>query len=158
MYTIYAGLKNSSKHISWDEFTGSIGHEFAEKQGPHCGVGWWVLDGEIVRQPNAEELQAREDATQKSQEDQLRSRTLNWQKNEGRCDSNYSDLMSMGRMKSVMDQAPMTELLQSCFDWLDGLWAVYDSAKTSRDYDVDYDIEVGAIPVKYDDLRAEIEA
>jgi len=60
MITIYAGLKNNSKFISLTEFEGSVAHEFEEAQGPHCGAGWWVLDGDEVRQPNAEELQARD--------------------------------------------------------------------------------------------------
>jgi len=60
MITIYAGIKNGSKHINLNEFEGSVAHEFEEALGAHCGVSWWVPDGDEVRQPNAEELQERQ--------------------------------------------------------------------------------------------------
>jgi hypothetical protein len=60
MITIYAGLKNGSKHINLNEFEGSVAHEFEEALGAHCGVSWWVLDGDEVRQPNDTELADRQ--------------------------------------------------------------------------------------------------
>ena len=60
MITIYAGIKNGSKHINLNEFEGSVAHEFEEALGAHCGVSWWVLDGDEVRQPNATELAERQ--------------------------------------------------------------------------------------------------
>lgn len=158
MITIYAGLKNGRKFISYDEFENSIGHEFEDDHSNCKNLSWWVLDGDIVRQPNADELQAREDAETKSQENQLRVRTLQWQANQGKLDSNYSDLIAMGRIKALMEGVEMGEKLQACYDWLDSLWAVYDSAKTSQDWFVDYDVEVGPLSMKYDEVRAEIEA
>ena len=60
MITIYAGIKNGSKHINLNEFEGSVAHEFEEALGAHCGVSWWVLDGDEVRQPNDTELADRQ--------------------------------------------------------------------------------------------------
>ena len=154
MITIYAGLKNGSKHINLNEFEGSVAHEFEEAQGPHCGSDWWVLDGAEVRQPNAEELQAREDAANLVRIDALESQCYAYQVSRSgfKCPANFYGLLMAGKASGTAGVKTI-----ACLTALDMLWSLYELYKNDSDMDVEFEV-AGVIPYSFDEIRAEIEA
>lgn len=152
MITIYAGIKNGSKHINLNEFEGSVAHEFEEALGAHCGVSWWVLDGDEVRQPNADELQEREDAANLVRIEGLRSECLQYQSTVFRCDSNFYGLLMAGKASGTAGVKTV-----ACLTALDMLWSLYELYKNDSDMDVEFEV-AGVIPHSFDEIRAEINA
>ena len=150
MFTIYAGLKNGSKHINWNEFDGSVAHEFEEKNGPHCGVNWWVLDGDVVRQPNADELQAREDAANLIRIEGLRSQCMQYQQTTFRCDSNFYGLLMAIKATGIVGAKAA-----KCLTELDMLWSTYETFKADSTLIPEWS---GVMAYSFDQVRAEAEA
>lgn len=76
MFTIYSGLKNGNKFISLTEFNGSVAHEFEDDAEGVKSKSYWVLDGDEVRQPNQEELDARQEALSYQEREVLRDELI----------------------------------------------------------------------------------
>jgi len=154
MITIYAGLKNGSKFINLEEFDGAVAHEFEEKQGPHCGVSWWVLDGDEVRAPNEEELQAREDAADLIRVEGLEAQCYAYQISRTglKCPANFYALLIGAKAAGKLGLKVI-----ACFVSLDLLWKLYETYKKDSTLEVEYDV-AGTMPHSFDEIREEIEA
>jgi len=152
MITIYAGLKDGSKHINLKDFEGATAYEYEAEHGPHMSSSWWVLDGDEVRAPNEEELQVREDAADLITIDQLKHQCLQYQSHEMKIDSNFYGLLMAGKASGNAGEKTLKVLLA-----LDLLWSLYETYKKDPSIEVEYDV-AGVTPHSFDEIRAEIEA
>lgn len=154
MIKLYVGIKANKVHTNLNDFEGSTTYEYEAEHGPHMSSSWWVLDGDEVRAPNTEELQAREDAADLIRVEGLESQCYTYQISRTglKCPANFYALLIGAKAAGKLGPKVI-----DCFVSLDLLWKLYETYKKDSSIEIEFDV-AGTLPHSFDEIREEIEA
>ncbi len=152
--TIYTKVVNNRVKLSlFDDGSGWTMHETNNSSAKSSK--WWVIEGDQVREPNSDELQAREDAKELNRISSLESQTRSFQESRHlfACPPNFYTLLSCARIAGK--EGPK---VTQCLSDLKDVWDLYEAAKLDTNV-TEIDFSSISIPIShsFDDIQEEIE-
>tara|TARA_R100000808_G_C2154687_1_gene165857 strand:+ start:1872 stop:2270 length:399 start_codon:yes stop_codon:yes gene_type:complete len=115
---------------------------------------WWVIEGGQVREPNSDELQAREDAKELNRISNLESQTRSFQESRHlfACPANFYAIIVAAKIAGKVGPK-----VTKCLEDLQRLWNLYESAKADTTINViDFSSIDTPISHSFDEVEAEI--
>lgn len=154
MIKLYVGIKAEKVHTNLNDFEGATAYEYEAEHGPYMSSSWWVLDGDEVRAPNVEELQAREDEANDIRIEGLESQAYAYQISRRglKCSANF-----FGVLVGARSARKLGTKVVACLTSLDLLWKLYETYKKDSSIEIEFDV-AGTLPHSFDEIIEEIEA